>query len=189
MRAIQVTAFGGPEVLSLAELPDLKPGPGEVAIDVTHAAVGLIDLLLRKGQFKDVPGMAQPPCIPRLEVAGTVRALGEGVNGFRVGEQVVSMSSGGGIGGYASIYVAPVRGVVSIEGSGIDPALAVAAIPNAAMAHIALTRVAHIEGGESLLVHGALGGLADAFPGVARQLGASRVVGTVRARTFWQSAA
>jgi NADPH2:quinone reductase len=70
---------------------------------------------------------------------------------------------------------------VSIESSGIDPALAVAAIPNAAMAHIALTKVAHMEKCESLLVHGALGGLSAAFPGIARQLGASRIVGTVRA--------
>ena len=148
---------------------------------MTHAAVGLIDVLLRRGMFRDAPGMAQPPFIPGLEVAGTVRTLGAGVSGFRVGEQVVSMSSGGGTGGYAAAYIAPVRGVVSIEGSGIDAALAVAAIPNAAMAHIALTRVAHLERGDSILIHGALGGLSAAFPGIARQLGAARVVGTVRA--------
>ena len=181
MKAVQVTAFGGPEVLAMVDLPDPQPGPGEIAIDVSHAAVGLVDVLLRRGMFRDVPGMAQPPFIPGLEVAGTVRALGQGVTGFRPGERVVSMSAGGGTGGYASVYVAPVRSVLSIEGRGIDAALAVAAIPNAAMAHIALTRVAHMEPGESILIHGALGGLAAAFPGIARQLGASRIVGTVRA--------
>jgi NADPH2:quinone reductase len=181
MKAIQVTAYGGPEVLSVAELPDPDPGAGEIAIDVTHAAVGLIDVLLRRGALKDAPGMVQPPFTPGLEVAGTVRSLGSGVTGFHIGEHVVSMSAGGGTGGYASVYIAPVRGVVSIESSGIDPALAVAAIPNAAMAHIALTKVAHMEKCESLLVHGALGGLSAAFPGIARQLGASRIVGTVRA--------
>lgn len=180
MLAIYATQFGSPAVLSLAEGPDIAPGPGQISIDVTHAAVGLIDGLLRQGQFKDMPGMPQPPFIPGLEVAGTVRALGEGVVGFTIGEKVVSMATGNGTGGYASIYVASVHGVVSIDRTEIDPALAVSVIPNAAMAHVALTRVAHLAPGESVLVHGALGGLAAAFPGMAKQLGASRVVGTVR---------
>ena len=180
MKAVQAVQFGSPSVLVLADLPDPKPGAGQIAIDVTHAAVGLIDILFRRGQFKDVPGMAQPPFVPGLEVAGTVRTLGEGVTGFAIGEKVVSMSAGAGTGGYASVYIAPVHGVLSIERAGIDPALAVAAIPNAAMAHVALTLVAHLAAGESVLVHGALGGFASAFPGVAKQLGASRVVGTVR---------
>lgn len=179
MRALQAKSFGGPDVLALAELPDAVPGPGEVSIDVSHAAVGLIDLLFRRGQFKDVPGMAQPPFIPGLEVAGTVRALGSGVSGFRIGERVVSLSDGSGVGGYASIYIAPAHMVVSTEAYRLDPALVVAMVPNMAMAHVALTRVAHIEQGESLLVHGALGGLSSGFPGMARQLGASRIVGTI----------
>ncbi len=180
MKAVQASRFGDPSVLSIVDLLDPTPGPGEIAIDVTHAAVGLIDVLFRQGQFKDVPGMAQPPFIPGLEVAGTVRALGAGVTGLAIGERVVSMSAGAGTGGYASVYIAPVHGVLSIEASGIDPALAVSIIPNAAMAHVALTMVAHLTEGESVLVHGALGGFAAAFPGIAKQLGASRVVGTVR---------
>jgi NADPH2:quinone reductase len=179
LKAIQSTTFGGPDVLALAHLPDPAPGPGEISIDVSHAAVGLIDLLLRRGQFKDVAGMAQPPFIPGLEVSGTVRALGSGVSGFRVGERVVSLSDGSGTGGYASIYIARANMVVSTEGYDIDPALVVAMVPNMAMAHVALTKVAHLEKGESLLVHGALGGLSSGFPGMARQLGASRIVGTV----------
>lgn len=179
MKAIQAKAFGTADVLTLVELPDPDPGPGEIAIDVSHAAVGLIDLLFRRCQFKDVPGMAQPPFIPGLEVTGTVRALGQGVSGFRVGERVVSLSDGSGTGGYASIYIAPAHMVVSSEAYNIDPALIVAMAPNMAMAHVALTRVAHLEKGESLLVHGALGGLSSGFPGMARELGASQIVGTV----------
>lgn len=180
MKAVQATQFGDPSVLFVTELPDPTPGPGEISINVSHAAVGLIDLLFRQGVFKNVPGMAQPPFVPGLEVAGTVRALGEGVSGFEIGEKVVAMSAGTGTGGYASIYLAKASGTVSIESSGIDPALAVAVIPNAAMAYVALTDVAHLSEGESVLVHGALGGFAAAFPGIAKQLGASRVVGTVR---------
>jgi NADPH2:quinone reductase len=180
MQAVQATQFGDPSVLQVVELPDPAPGPGQIAIDVTHAAVGLIDVFFRQGVYRDIPGMPQPPFVPGLEVAGTVRELGEEVTGFTVGEKVVSMSSGG-IGGYASVYVANLATVVSTEGYDIDSALAVSMIPNAAMAHVALTHAAHLKEGESVLVHGALGGFPAAFPGIARQLGASRVVGSVRA--------
>ncbi len=180
MQVVLATDFGAPSVLRLAERPDPVPGPGQVTIDVSHAAVGLIDVFFRQGLFKDQPGSAKPPFVPGLEVAGTVRALGDGVTGLEVGEQVVTMSDGSGLGGYASIYVAPTSAVVSIEGRGIDPALAVSVVPNAAMAHVALTRIAHLAAGERVLIHGALGGFAAAFPGIARELGASRVVGTVR---------
>jgi NADPH2:quinone reductase len=180
VRAVQATAFGDPSVLEVVSLPDPVPGPGQVSIDVTHAAVGLIDLFLRQGIYRDVPGLPQPPFVPGLEVAGTVRQLGAGVAGFAVGEQVVSMSAGGGTGGYASVFITRPSLMVSTEGYGIDPALAVAALPNAAMAHVALSQVAHLAAGESVLVHGALGGFPAAFPGIARQLGAARVVGTVR---------
>jgi NADPH:quinone reductase len=70
--------------------------------------------------------------------------------------------------------------VVSTEAYDIDPAVAAAAVPNAAMAYLAFANVARLSPGESVLIHGALGGFAAAFPGIARQLGASRVVGTVR---------
>ncbi|MET7409787.1 quinone oxidoreductase family protein [Streptomyces parvulus] len=178
MHAIQATAFGDPTVFALTELPDPTPGPGQISIDVTHAAVGLIDLFFRQGLYKDTPGMPQPPFTPGLEVTGTVRELGAGVTGFRTGEQVVAMANGG-VGGYASVFVATAATTVSIDGSGIDPALAVSMVPNAAMAHAALTAVAHLREGERVLVHGALGGLASAFPGIAKQLGAARIVGTV----------
>ncbi|GHH81295.1 NADPH:quinone reductase [Streptomyces sulfonofaciens] len=180
MHAAVVTRFGGPGVFELKELPDPVPGPGEVAIDVSHAAVGLVDAFIRQGQYKSRPGLPQPPYVPGLEVAGTVRALGEGVEGLRVGEPVVTLSATGADGGYASVTVVDAVFAVSLEGSGVDPALAAAAVPNAATAHLALTGVAHLEPGERVLVHGALGGLASAFPGVARVLGASGVVGTVR---------
>jgi NADPH:quinone reductase len=180
MKAVQAARFGDPAVLTIVDLPDPPPGPGQVAIDVSYAAVGLIDVFLRQGVYKDRPGMPQPPFVPGLEVAGTVRALGEGVTGFAISEPVVTFSATG-TGGYASVLVSDQALVVSTEGSGIDPALAVAIVPNAALAYLALVNVARLSGGESILIHGALGGFAAAFPGIARQLGASRVVGSVRA--------
>ncbi|MET9104614.1 quinone oxidoreductase family protein [Streptomyces antibioticus] len=180
MHAAVVTTFGSPDVFELTELPDPSPGPGQVAIDVTHAAVGLIDVYLRQGLYKDQQGLPQPPYVPGLEVAGTVRALGEGVEGLRVGEPVVTLSGTGAEGGYASVAVVDAAMTVRLEGSGVDPALAVAAVPNAATAYLALTEVAHLKAGEHVLVHGALGGLASAFPGMARTLGAAGATGTVR---------
>lgn len=118
--------------------------------------------------------------VPGLEVAGAIRELGGGVDGFTVGEAVVTVTGTGAEGGYASISVVDARFVVSLASSGVDSALVVAAVANAATAYLALTRVAHLHSGETVLVHGALGGLASTFPGVARSLGASTVVGTVR---------
>lgn len=188
MKAVRVTRFGDPSVLAVAELPDPTPGPGQVAIDVTHAAVGLVDVYFRQGQYKDREGLPQPPYVPGLEVAGTVRALGDGVTGFAIGEPVVALSATGA-GGYASVYVRDQAYVVSTRGYDIDPALAVAVVPNAIMAHVALTRAASMSTGESVLIHGALGGFASAFPGMARQLGASRVAGTVRGEKLGAAAA
>jgi len=84
-----------------------------------------------------------------------VRALGDGVTGFAAGEHVVSLS-GTGSGGYAAVHVGPAYLVASTEGYDLDPALVVS-VPNAAMAHVAFTRVLHLAEGESVLVHGALG--------------------------------
>jgi hypothetical protein len=114
-------------------------------------------------------------------VAGTVRGLGEGVVGFGVGEPVVTLSANSGAGGYAAIFVSDAAYVASLKDVNLDPALAVAVAPNGATAYLALTQIARIRDRERVLVHGALGGLAAGFPGIARQLGASRVVGTVRA--------
>jgi NADPH:quinone reductase len=180
MRAAVVIRFGAPDVLEVAEMPDPIPGPGELSIDVTHAAVGLVDVFIRQGLYKDREGLPQPPYVPGLEVAGSIRELGDGVDGFIAGEPVVTVTGTGAEGGYAAISVVDARFVVSLRGSGVDPALAVATVPNAATAYLALTRVAHLQAGDTVLVHGALGGLASSFPGVARNLGASTIVGTVR---------
>lgn len=178
MHAMIVSGYGGPEVLTEVEMPDPTPGPGQLTIDTTHVAVGLIDVLLRRGDHADNPGLPQPPFVPGGEVAGTVRAIGAGVEGFRVGAPVVSMSQAT-LGGYASVTLAEASTVIPLEASGVDPAQAVAALPYAVTAYLALTRAAHLQPGESLLVHGAAGGLASTFPAVARSLGATRIIGTV----------
>jgi NADPH2:quinone reductase len=177
MHAMIIREFGGPGVLVAAELPDPKPGPGQITIDTSHASVGLVDVFFRRGDLAG-PGYPRPPFVPGLEVAGTVRELGDGVTGFEVGEPVVTLSQMS-LGGYATVTLADAAMTVSLKGSDVDPAQAVAVLPNATTAYLALTRVAHLREGENVLVHGAAGGLAAAFPAVARSLGASHVTGTV----------
>jgi NADPH2:quinone reductase len=178
MHAMIIGEFGGPQVLVPAELPDPKPGPGQISIDTSHAAVGLVDVFFRRGDLAGRPGYRQPPFVPGLEVAGTVRELGDGVSDFQVGEPVVMLSQMS-LGGYATVTLADAAMTVSLKDSGVDRAQAVAVLPNATTAYLALTRVAHLRAGEKVLVHGAAGGLAAAFPAVARSLGASHITGTV----------
>lgn len=183
MKAMVITQYGGPDVFSETEMPDPHPGPGQVSIDVTHSAVGLIDSFIRRGTIP----IFEPPFVPGLEVAGTIRELGEGVTDFRIGEPVVTLSLMS-LGGYATVTVANAALTISLDGFKIDPALAVSALPNAVTAYLALTKVAHIQEGENLLIHGAIGGLASAFPAIARSLGASRIVGTVRTASKLEAA-
>jgi NADPH:quinone reductase len=90
-------------VLEVSEMPDPTPGPGEVSIDVTHAAVGLVDVFIRQGLYKDREGLPQPPYVPGLEVGGSIRELGDGVDGFIAGAPVVTVTGTGAEGGYAAI--------------------------------------------------------------------------------------
>lgn len=181
MKTMSITRYGGPEVIRVVEAPEPVPGTGEVAITVSHASVGLIDAMIRRGAFADVDAVQKPPYVPGLEVAGTVRAVGAGVVGLEVGDPVATLTLPNS-GGYAQVVVAPASLVVPLGDSGVDPIQAVAALGNAATAYMALVELGNVRPGSRVLVHGAIGGLASAFPAVARMLGASRVVGTVRTR-------
>lgn len=179
MKTMSITRYGGPEVIREAEMPEPVPGRGEVAITVSYAAVGLIDAMIRRGVFAEVDAVQKPPYVPGLEVTGTVRAIGPGVVGLDVGDPVATLTLPNS-GGYAEVVVAPASLVVPLGGSDVDPIQAVAALGNAATAYMALVDLGNVRPGVRVLVHGAIGGLASAFPAVARMLGASRVVGTVR---------
>lgn len=93
MRAVVITEPGGPDVLKVHEVPDPVAGPGEVVLDVAASAVNRADLLQRAGHYP--PPKGAPP-YPGLECSGTVAALGAGVTGWTVGQQVCALLSGGG---------------------------------------------------------------------------------------------
>ncbi len=101
MICVEIGAPGGPEVLTPAERPDPEPGVGEVLIRVAAAGVNRQDVLQRRGRYPPPPGASD---IPGLEVAGTVAAVGEGVQDWRVGDRVCALVAGGG---YATLCVAP----------------------------------------------------------------------------------
>src|SRR4029453_4018878 len=98
---VEITAPGGPEVLKTVERPDPVAGPGEVLIRVAAAGINPPDVLQRRGGDPPPRGASD---IPRLEVSGAIVAVGEGVDGWRVGDAVCALVSGGG---YASLCVAP----------------------------------------------------------------------------------
>src|SRR5215469_14685049 len=87
MKAIQIRATGGPEVLELAELPIPVPGPGQVLIRIEAIGVNFIEIYFRKGTYK-----AALPLTPGSEAAGTIEDLGSGVNGFKIGDLVASVA-------------------------------------------------------------------------------------------------
>ena len=93
MYAITVREPGGPEVLEWAEVPDPVAGPGEVLVDVAASAVNRADLLQRQGHYPPPPGASE---IIGLECAGRIAALGEGVTGWSVGDEVCALLAGGG---------------------------------------------------------------------------------------------
>jgi NADPH2:quinone reductase len=178
MRAITISQYGEPDVLTEVELPDPHPGPRQISINVTHAAVGMIDVIFRRGDRAGDDRYPAPPFVPGIEVAGTVREVGDAVEQFTVGEPVVTLSLVE-LGGYAEITVADAARTVSLKGLDVDPAQAVAVLPNAVTAHLALTQAVTVRDEATVLVHGVTGGLASAFPAVARALGTRRVIGTV----------
>ncbi|MER5640716.1 zinc-binding dehydrogenase [Kitasatospora sp. NPDC002227] len=173
MRAIRYTRTGGPEVLELVEDQPLpEPGPGKVAIDVSHAGVHFADVLFRRGQFP-----IELPVVPGLEVAGTVAALGEGVTGLRVGQPVAAIPTG--FGGFAERVVADANATVPLEGelAGLDPRLAAATAVNAVTAVGTLRSAARLAPGERVLVLGAAGALGSLLGSLAKHYGAALVVG------------
>lgn len=164
MRAVQITEPGGPEVLTVVEQPDLTPGPGEVLVEVAATAVNKADTLQRRGLYPPPPGVTQ---VPGLECSGRVAALGEGVEGWSVGDEVCALLAGGG---YASQVVVPAGQLMPVP-EGIDLVHAAALPEVACTVWSNVFMVAGLEPGESFLVHGGAGGIGTFAIQLASALG------------------
>jgi len=165
MRCVEIAAPGGPEVLRLAERPTPVPAPGEILIATAAAGVNHADLLQRRGRYPPPPGASD---IPGLEVAGTVAAIGAGVDTLRAGESVCALLTGGGYAAYCAVPAAQVLPVPA----GLD-ALAAAALPEAVFTvWTNLIDRAHLAAGERVLVHGGASGIGTTAIQLASALGA-----------------
>src|SRR5882762_4759143 len=173
MRQVVIVRHGAPEVLEPREAPDPVPAEGEVRIAVRAAGVNFADVLARIGLYPDAP---KPPVVVGYEVSGVVDAIGPGVTTHREGDRVVALTR---FGGYADRVVVPALFAFPIP-DGLDYTTAAAIPVNYLTALIALYRMANVTAGETVLIHGAGGGVGIAATQLARLRGA-RIIGTASA--------
>ncbi|MEV4643466.1 NAD(P)H-quinone oxidoreductase [Saccharopolyspora sp. NPDC049357] len=171
MKAVVIKEPGGPEVLEWAEVDDPSPAAGEVVVDVVASALNRADVMQRMGLYPVPPGTSP---YPGLEVSGRISALGEGVTGWQVGDEVCALLTGGG---YAQKVAVPAGQLLTVpKGTGLVEA---AALPEAAATVWSnLVMTAGLKEGETFLVHGGAGGVGTMAIQIAKTLGA-RVVTTV----------
>lgn len=169
MKAVMVPAFGGPEALTVVDLPGPSPAAGQVVITTEAIGVGGVDALMRSGALAAYG--ATPGRIPGQEVAGTVAEVGAGVDPTWVGRRVWAFTGEGG--GYAERAVASAEMLVPLPAA-LPAVDAVTLGSSAVVAHFAL-RHARLAPGESVLVRGAAGGIGVMAVQLAARDGAGAV--------------
>jgi NADPH:quinone reductase len=174
MRAIAFDEVGGADMLHEVELPVPEAGPGQVLIRVAYAGLNFAEVFWRRGSLGPVAG----PTVPGLEVSGHVAALGAGVSGPAVGAPVAAFThpATGASGGYAEYAVAPADLVHPLGPVDLRTG---AAFPCVVVTAYGLLSAGGLRAGETVLVHGAAGGVGSVVGPLARELGAGRVLGTV----------
>ncbi len=172
MRAVQCKEWGDPAGLVVQHVDVPTPGKGQVRIAVQAAGLNFADTLMIAGKYQEKPPL---PFTPGTEVAGIVDAVGPGVTEFSDGDRVMAVL---GSGAFAERAVAPVSATYKIPKT-MDFASA-AAFPVAyGTSHVALRHRAHLRAGETLLVHGAAGGVGLTAVQIGKLLGAT-VIATAR---------
>ncbi|RST10520.1 NAD(P)H-quinone oxidoreductase [Streptomyces sp. WAC04770] len=171
MKAVSIKEPGGPEVLEWVDVEDPVPAAGEVVVDVAAGALNRADVMQRMGLYPLAPGTSP---YPGLEVSGTVSALGDGVTGWQVGDEVCALLTGGG---YAQKVAVPAGQLLPVpKGTGLIEAAGLPEVTATVWSNLVMT--AGLKAGETLLVHGGLGGVGSMAIQIAKVLGA-RVVTTV----------
>lgn len=160
MRAIQITEFGGPEVLTPTELPAPEPGPGRLLVDVTRSGVNFADTHQAENSYLAPSTL---PMVPGAEIAGRTAD----------GRRVVGLLNGGG--GYAEKAVADPNMTFEIP-EGVSDEAALALVVQGATAWVLLRKSVRMEPGESVVVHAAAGGVGTLAVQLAAHFGAGRVI-------------
>jgi NADPH2:quinone reductase len=180
MKAVRYDRFGGPEVLQYLDLPDPAPGPGQLLIETTAVGVNFPDIRERLGVYNRAEtrvGGVQLPQVGGLAVAGTVVATDPRTS-VEVGRRVVALMKKGA---YAQLAVAD-EALSAVLDDDVCAAAGLAALAGsaaqAACAHLLLQASTTLRPGESLLVHGAAGGVGGLAVQIAKALGAGPVIGT-----------
>jgi NADPH2:quinone reductase len=171
MKAMLSTAVGGPETLELTEMETPAPGKGEVLIRVRASGVNFPDTLMIRDMYQFKPPR---PFAPGGEIAGDIAALGEGVEGFAVGDRVLALT---GHGGFATHLLTGPSRLIRIP-DGMPYGDAACFIFTYGTSHHALKDRAHLQPGESLLILGAAGGVGAAAIELGKAAGA-RVIAAV----------
>lgn len=170
MKALLCTAWGGPEDLSIGELPSPRPAADEILVGVKACGLNFADTLMIQGKYQERPPF---PFSPGLEVSGEVSESGSAVDDFAPGDRVIALC---GHGGLAEQVVVPAANAVRVP-QAMDFVTAAGFSVVYGTAHVGLERRARLLPGEALLVHGAAGGVGLAAVQVGRQMGA-RVIAT-----------
>ncbi|WP_416485515.1 NAD(P)H-quinone oxidoreductase [Streptomyces sp. CL12] len=169
MHAITIPEPGGPEALVWDEVPDPVAGEGEVLVEVVASAVNRADVLQRQGFYNPPPG-ASP--YPGLECSGRIAAIGPGVPGWTVGDEVCALLAGGG---YAQKVVVPAGQLLPVP-EGVDLVQAAALPEVACTVWSNVFMISHLRPGETLLVHGGSSGIGTMAIQLAKAVGAKVAV-------------
>ena len=171
MRALLSTTMGGPDMLTLGDLPDPVAAPGQLVIDVHACAINFPDTLIIEDRYQFKPDR---PFAPGGEVAGVVSAVGEGVSGFAVGDRVIAACGHGGLAEQVAVMAANAYHLPASRSFADGSAL----LMTYGTSIHALADRGRLKAGETLLVLGAAGGVGLAAVELGKAMGA-RVVGAV----------
>ena len=169
MKAIRIKTLGGPEVLTLEDIPDPKPGPGEAVVKLEAAGLNFIDVYYRTGLYK-----AQLPITLGVEGGGVVTEVGPNVTEVKAGDRV---AYSGVLGSYAQFAAVPAARLVKLP-EGLDGKMGAAAMLQGMTAHYLSHATYPLKPGDWCLVHAAAGGVGLLLCQMAKMRGA-RVIGTV----------
>lgn len=171
MKAIQIEAIGGPEVMQLVDIPVPEPMPKFVRVKVEAVGLNYSDIMIREGRY------LQRTIVPQVlgrEFAGTIDALGEGVQGLEIGQRVYGTANDGALAEYAICHA---KGLMPLPDS-MSSEMAVALVIQGLTALHCLDNHGGLKAGETVLIHAAAGGVGTLAIQMAKYLGAGRIIGT-----------